>query len=318
MKNILLIPIVLVILSSCAGVERKISKQVGKYEKQGYNVLSSGVDQNEVPFIILTDGEKLYVDSLNTKGMNPLVSADSPVSLITHCLGFGNRGELVIKQKQSLPKPFKEIAGIPSSDFFNRFDCLAIPSTQGVVFKDHEDMYYYYTLSTPDQVYGFYDIDETTLLAQSLFKTPLIGNLNVYDYWNDYWDYHSLKEVFQEQDHLFFIMTSFDSHVSLVSFANELNYHKRFYPISELRITESDLVRNVEADLRVAIVERAKPPVVYQETQDNRKNARGQKKQSANEIDEVMTVLNALGEFGLFTEEINEINQVMRIIDLFL
>jgi len=279
--------------------------------------MSSGLDINNVPFILLTDGKVVYVDSLNKGGKMPILSANSPISLITHSITFRDNGQLAIKQKKTLPKAMKDIAGIPSSDYFLHFSYIPIPSRQGVILKDRDDMYYYYSLSNPTLIYGLYNIDEVLAQEQGIIKTPLIGNLNKYDYLKEHWNDYSLGDIFQEYDHLFFVMTSFDNQMSLISFAKDLNYHNNYYPITELRILNGSLVENIRADLLAIKMQRQRPPIEIPEYTEQRNNTIA-RKASPNEFEEVLTVLNTLGEFGLFTEEINEINTVLRIIDLFL
>lgn len=321
MQNKQLLPLtILLIACSCSSPENQLTRRVEEYSKQpSIEVISSGFDENSTPFILLTDGASILVDSLYEHATpKRVLSLSTSVNKVVHSLYFKNGEELAIRRKRSLPKPLRDIVAIPASDYFSRVTIAPIPGKQAFIISEKDGICFYYSLEKQSELFLLYGADILEAKDNGILSSVLVGNLNENELWYPLWQRADLSDYLNNRDHLFFVPVRFDSNMSLIEMSERLLYHVNEYPLSTLIDRNSAIAQVLEGDLRADRIRRTPTPMTTTTSANTVSNGASQSQSVKEDIDDVLEFLSIAGQFGIFTEEIDEISTALRIIDLFL
>lgn len=312
----------LLLISSCSiSPEKQLARRVREYQqKPSVSVLSSGFDKEGTPYILLTDGTSILIDSLQLSSHAvPVLGLNTIVSKVTHKLYFKDGETLAIRRKKSQARPLREIVGIPASDYFSRVRIAPVPNRQAFVIAENDGVCLYYSLDHKDDIYVLYGVNLDEVKTTAEIGSVLVGDLNENEYWYPRWKRDELFDFLTNREHLFFVPVNFDSNMSLIGMSESLLYHGKNYPLSTLKESSGKIAQILEGDLRADRIRRRPTPMpISTSTTAATDNGASQSQSVKEDIDDVLEFLSIAGQFGVFTEEIDEISTALRIIDLFL
>lgn len=315
----------LIIIVSCSSPEQQLARRVKEYNQQPSTVvISSGFDNDGNPFILLTDGGAILIDSLKTPAAPVrILGLNTTVKKIAYNLYFKKGETLAIRRKKSQPKLLKELIDVPVSDYFSRVRIVGVPDKQAFVIAENDGVCFYYSLDRKDEIYVMYGVDLDEVKSSATIGSVLVGNLNENEFWYPHWEQDGLYDFLNNRDHLFFVPVTFDSNMMLIGMSNNLIYHAKEYPLSTLNESGGKIAQVLEGDLRADQLRRKPTPLPITAQANNKpRTASSSSTQSQTtfkeDVGDVLEFLSLAGEFGIFTEEINEISTALRILDLFL
>lgn len=311
---------VVLMACSCSSPENQLTRRVKEYSKQpSIQVISSGFDENCTPFILLTDGASILVDSLYEHATpKRVLSLSTSVNKVVHSLCFKNGEDLAIRRKISQPKPLRDIVAVPASDYFSRVTIAPIPDKQAVIIAEKDGVCFYYSLEKKNELYLLYGVDVQDAKEKGILRGILVGDLNENELWYPLWQRKELSDYLNNREHLFFVPVSFDSNMSLIDMSDSLLYHANEYPLNTLSDRNSMIAQVLEGDLIADRINRNPISLPSATSANTASNGATQSQSVKEDIDDVLEFLSIAGQFGIFTEEINEISTALRIIDLFL